>query len=203
VTTIFLARHGESDWNAQQRWQGHADRPLTERGRTQAAELAVRLEPVELDAVYASDLRRAHDTAAVVARAQDLDVVALPSLREVDVGSWSGLTREDAERRFPKEFEAWINGGRGWPDGETYDEMAGRVLAALARILGEHRDGRVLVVSHGGPIRAIHASALGMDVATYRRLKPVVPNARLSAVCAEDGRLTRLCAGSEIPELLG
>jgi broad specificity phosphatase PhoE len=202
VTTIFLARHGESDWNAERRWQGHADRPLTDRGRAQAAELAARLEEIELEAVYSSDLRRASETAAVVARAHGLYVVELPALREVDVGSWSGLTREEAESRFPEELETWLAGGRGWSDGETYDEMARRVLAAVAHILAEHAGERVLVVSHGGPIRAIHASALGMDVATYRRLKPVVPNARLSAVCAEDARLTRLCAGSEIPELL-
>jgi broad specificity phosphatase PhoE len=203
VTTIFLARHGESDWNVERRWQGHADRPLTARGRAQAAELAERLRAVGLDAVYSSDLRRAAQTATVVARAGGLDVVEVPALREVDVGSWSGLTREEAQRRFPEEFQAWLSGGRGWPDGETYDEMAARVLTALDGILKEHWGGRILIVSHGGPIRAIHATTLGMDVATYRRLKPVVPNARLSAVCAEDGRLTRLCAGSEIPELLG
>ena len=94
ATTIFLARHGESDWNAEHRWQGHADRPLTERGLEQARELAARLADVELDAVYSSDLRRAWETAEAVASSQGIEVARQPELREVDVGSWSGCTRD-------------------------------------------------------------------------------------------------------------
>jgi broad specificity phosphatase PhoE len=90
MTTVYLARHGESDWNVERRWQGHADRPLTERGREQAELLAGRLADVKLDAVYASDLRRAWETAQAVAATRGLEVVRLPELREVDVGSWSG-----------------------------------------------------------------------------------------------------------------
>jgi broad specificity phosphatase PhoE len=202
VTTLLLARHGQSDWNASHRWQGRADRPLTERGREQARALAARLAHIELDAVYSSDLRRAWETADEVARAQGLDVIQVPDLAEVDVGSWSGLTREEAEERFPDGYRRWLNGEPGWEDGETYEEMAERVLAAVRTIAAEHEGGRALVVSHGGPIRAIHAAALGLDVHSYRRLRPVEPNARLSAVCTEDGRLTEVCPASEIDDLL-
>jgi broad specificity phosphatase PhoE len=80
--------------------------------------------------------------------------------------------------------------------------MSERVLGAVATIVAEHPDGRVLLVAHGGPIRAIHAAALGVDVHAYRRLRPVEPNARLSAVCTEDGQLTRLCPAAEIPDLV-
>jgi phosphoserine phosphatase len=202
VTIILLARHGQSDWNASRRWQGHADRPLTEKGREQARALANRLAHIELDAVYSSDLQRAADTAADVARAQGLEVVELPELREVDVGSWSGLTRAEAEERFPEGFARWREGFPGWDDGESYDTMAERVLDAMLGIAEEHEDGRVLVVSHGGPIRAIHAAALGLDVHAYRRLRPVEPNARLSAVCYSDGALTELCPANEIDALI-
>src|SRR5436190_14632330 len=92
VTTLLLARHGETDWNHARRWQGHADRPLTERGRAQAASLAERLADIALDAVYASDLQRARETAAVVAAKQGLEVIELRDLREVDVGSWEDRT---------------------------------------------------------------------------------------------------------------
>jgi broad specificity phosphatase PhoE len=200
VTIILLARHGESDWNASHRWQGHADRPLTERGRAQARALAERLEHVDLDAVYSSDLRRAVDTATAVARAQDLEVVELPELREVDVGSWSGLTRAEAEERFPKGVARWRGGFPGWDDGESYEEMAERVLGAVLGIAQAHEGERVLLVSHGGPIRALHAAALGLDVHTYRRMRPVEPNARLSAVCYTDGVLTGLCPANEIDD---
>ena len=202
MTTILIARHGQSDWNQERRWQGHADRPLTDRGREQAQALADRLSHIELDAVYSSDLQRARDTAAVVAESQGLELRQLPDLREVDVGSWSGLTRAEAEERFPEGFARWRDGYPGWKDGETYEAMTDRVLRAVGKIAAEHESGRVLVVSHGGPIRAMHAAALGLDVHAYRRLRPVEPNARLSAVCFVDGKLTELCAAGEIDALI-
>jgi broad specificity phosphatase PhoE len=202
VTTLLRARHGQSDWNAARRWQGFADRPLTERGRAQAAELAERLADIALDAVYSSDLKRARETAEKVARAQGLDETTEPRLREVNVGSWEGLTREEAEQRFPEGFARWRAGGTGWEDGETYGEMSKRVLAAVDDIARRHNGGRVLIVAHGGPIRAIHAAALGFDVEAYRRIRPVEPNARLSAVCFEDGQVSELCPAGRIDELL-
>jgi broad specificity phosphatase PhoE len=202
VTTILIARHGESDWNRERRWQGYADRPLTDRGREQACALAARLAHIELDAVYSSDLQRARDTAAVVAENQGLEVQAVPELREVDVASWSGLTRAEAEERFPEGYARWTSGFPGWDDGETYEAMTRRVLKAVQSIAADHDRGRVLVVSHGGPIRAIHAAALDLDVHAYRRLRPVEPNARLSAVCMVEGRLTELCPAGEIDALI-
>jgi broad specificity phosphatase PhoE len=202
VTIILLARHGQSDWNSTRRWQGHADRPLTEKGRAQAQALAARLQHIELDAVYSSDLRRASETAAEVARAQGLELIQRSELREVDVGSWSGLTRAEAEERFPEGFARWREGYPGWNDGESYEAMTDRVLGAIHDIASAHLDGRTLVVSHGGPIRAIHAAALNLDIHAYRRLRPVEPNARLSAVCHVEGSLTELCPATEIDALI-
>ena len=191
MTTVYLARHGESDWNVERRWQGHADRPLTDRGREQARLLAERLRNVKLEAVYASDLRRAWETAEAVAAPRGLEVRKLRELREVDVGSWSGYTRDDCAERFPDAFARWQGDGSGWDDGESYEEMGERIVDAIRTIAAEHPDGAVLVVSHGGPIRAVHAHALGVDIATHRRTGPVEPNARLSAVSVENGRIFR------------
>jgi broad specificity phosphatase PhoE len=202
VTTILLARHGESDWNRAKRWQGHADRPLTESGRAQSRELAERLAETELDAVYSSDLRRARETAEVVAETKGLEVTVLSDLREVDVGSWSGLTRTEAEQQFPDAYRRWVAGGEGWDDGETYQQLSVRVLRAVQTIAADHPGDRVLVVAHGGSIRAIHAAALGVDVHTYRRIRRVEPNATLSAVCVEDGRLTELCRTEDLDDFL-
>lgn len=202
MTTILLARHGESDWNRDQRWQGHADRPLTELGRRQARELAERLAGTDLDAVYSSDLRRARETAEIIGRTHRLDVKTMPALREVDVGSWSGLTRAEAEERYPEAYLRWTAGEEGWDDGETYDELRDRVLRAVREIAADHPGERVLVLAHGGSIRAIHAAVLGVDVHTYRRLQRVEPNAGLSAVCVEDGRLTELCRTEDLDEFL-
>src|ERR671936_1145808 len=139
VTTLLLARHGETDWNRARRWQGHADRPLTERGRAQAAELAARLAEIPLDAVYSSDLRRARETAAAVARRKELPVFELRELREVDVGSWEGLTRDEAEARFPDGFRRWKAGGTGWDDGEDYGAMSARGVAAIGQVAATHQ----------------------------------------------------------------
>lgn len=192
MTTIFLARHGESDWNVANRFQGHTDRPLTERGREQANVLADLVAEEKVEAIYTSPLRRARETAEIVGARAGLDAVSLPELQEVDTGSWSGLSRAEVRKRFPEGFARWLAGGSGWEDGESYEQMAQRVVRALRSIAARHPEGRVLVVSHGGPIRAIHAAADGVPIDEYRRLRPVEPNARLSAVAVENGRLTRL-----------
>jgi broad specificity phosphatase PhoE len=186
---VYLARHGESDWNAANRFQGHSDRPLTELGREQAHALADLVAAEHVEAIYSSPLIRALETARIVAARTGLDVTTRDDLREVDTGSWSGLSRAEVKERFPEGFERWISGGSGWEDGETYDEMATRVLKGLRDIAAAHPEGRVLVVSHGGPIRAIQAAANGMDIHEYRRLRPVEPNARLSAVAVRNGTI--------------
>jgi broad specificity phosphatase PhoE len=155
VTTILLARHGETDWNREGRFQGWADPPLNETGRTQARVLADQLAKVPFDAVYASDLRRAHETALIVAEPHGVAVVANPGLREIDVGSWSGLTRQEIEVRFP---------GAEQHDGETREEHLARVLAAVERIACAHSGGRILIVSHGGSLRTLRRHALGDPV---------------------------------------
>jgi broad specificity phosphatase PhoE len=192
VTTVYLARHGESDWNAANRFQGHSDRPLTELGRRQAEALAELVVAQKVDAIYSSPLIRALETARIVAARTGLEVFEDEDLREVDTGSWSGLSRAEVQERFPEGFERWISGGAGWEDGETYEEMAARTLKAVSRITEANPHGRILVVSHGGPIRAIQAAASGMDIHEYRRLKPVEPNARLSTVAVENGTIQRV-----------
>jgi broad specificity phosphatase PhoE len=190
VTTVYLARHGESDWNAANRFQGHRDRPLTDLGRRQADALAELVAQENVDAIYSSPLIRALETARIVAARTGLEVTELDGLREVDTGSWSGLSRAEVQERFPEGFERWIAGGSGWEDGETYEEMGERVLRAIRAIAAAHPNGRVLVVSHGGPIRAVQSAAEGIELHEYRRLRPVEPNARLSAVAVRNGTIT-------------
>ena len=202
MTTILLARHGESDWNRDRRWQGHADRPLTDLGREQAHVLADRLATTELDAVYSSDLERARETAAIVAEPHRLPVRELSDLREVDVGL---LVRPDTgggRGAVSGCVSSLDRGGEGWDDGETYEQLSERVVGAVLAIAARHPHGRVLVVAHGGSIRAVHATALGVDVHTYRRIQRVEPNATLSAVGVEDGRVTELCRAEDLDRFL-
>ena len=160
MTRILLARHGETDWNRVGRWQGHADLPLNDAGRTQAAELAERLAGDGIAAIYSSDLMRASQTARVVADRLGLAVVEDAGLREIDVGSWSGLTRAEVEQRFPEGYARWLGGEIGH-DGETREELTERVVGAVEQIAAEHPEGTILVVTHGGAIRAIRRHASG------------------------------------------
>jgi len=155
VTTILLARHGETDWNRDGRFQGWADPSLNDAGRAQARALAERLRDVPFDAVYSSDLRRAHETAVIVAEPHGVPVVSDPGLREIDVGSWSGLTRAEIEDRFP---------GADSHDGETREEHVARVVATVERIARAHTGERILLVSHGGSLRALRRHCIGEPV---------------------------------------
>jgi 2,3-bisphosphoglycerate-dependent phosphoglycerate mutase len=192
VTTILLARHGETDWNRDLRFQGHADPPLNEEGRAQAAELAAALASEELAAVYSSPLWRALETADAVAGAHGLEPVAVEALREVDVGSWQGLTRTEVEQRFPEEYARWLDHGQGWEDGESYEEMGARVVAALLELAEAHDGERILVVTHGGPIRAAFAFAAKTSHAEARRRGPAIGNVFVAEFAVEGGLLRRL-----------
>jgi probable phosphoglycerate mutase len=192
LTTILLARHGETDWNREGRFQGWADPPLNATGRAQAVDLSVQLMAEELAAVYSSPLRRAYETAEVVAASRGLEPVTVDALREVDVGSWSGLSRAEIEQRFPEQYARWLDYGRGWEDGETYEQMVDRVVEALQE-LAEGRDGeRILAVTHGGPIRAASAFADRVSYAEARRRSPVVGNTAVLEFAVEAGALRRL-----------
>lgn len=189
MTTILLARHGETDWNRDQRWQGHADRPLTELGVAQARALAERLDPFPLTAIYASDLARARDTARAVAERRGLEVTLRRDLREVDCGSWSGARHDEID---PDEAARWHAGERGWSGGESYEEMAERMVQAVRDLAMGHSEDHVLVVSHGAAIRAVHAHAVGISIHEYRLRHPTVANAGLSGVAVENGTLRDL-----------
>jgi broad specificity phosphatase PhoE len=192
VTTILLARHGETDWNRDFRFQGHADPPLNEVGRAQAAKLSATLAAEALAAVYSSPSRRALETAEVVDAAHGLEPVVVEALREVDVGSWEGLTRAEIEKRFPQQYARWLEGGQGWDDGETYEQMGVRVVAALLELAAAHDGERILAVTHGGPIRAAFAFANGTTHAEERRRGPAIDNAFVARFAVEDGTFRQL-----------
>ena len=192
MTTILLARHGETDWNREGRFQGHADPPLNRTGRAQAVDLSAALMAEQLAAVYSSPLRRALETAEVLATSHGLEPVPVDDLREVDVGSWSGLTRAEVEERFPAQFARWLDYGQGWEDGETYEEMGRRAVDALLRLAAAHDGERVLAVTHGGPIRAAFAFADGTTHAEARRLGPRIGNTFVAELAVADGALRRV-----------
>ena len=162
MTRLLLVRHGESIWNADGRWQGQADPPLSERGRDQAAAAAASIGTV--DAIVTSDLERAADTGAIIGRILGIEpIVVEPRLRERDAGSLSGLTREQIHDEFPgllpddpKGFVPGDDGRPDWPDDWEPDEaLWDRVEVALVAMGRLVPDGDILVVTHGGVMYAI------------------------------------------------
>jgi broad specificity phosphatase PhoE len=192
VTHLILARHGETDWNAERRFQGHADPPLNDTGRAQAEALAERLAAQDLAAIYSSDLRRAAQTAAAVGNRFGLPVVELPSLREIDVGEWSGLTVSEVVERYPDGYARHRAGGDGWTAGETHAQLTERIVRAVSEIANEHPRRTVLVVAHGAALRALLAYAEGIDLSEFRRDSSPIENGSLAAIVVEDGCVRRL-----------
>jgi broad specificity phosphatase PhoE len=185
-----MVRHGETDWNRERRFQGHADTPLNDAGIAQVRELAERLSGESFSVAYTSPLRRASESAEILAARLGLEVRASEGLKEVDVGSWSGLTVAEVEARFPEGFARWANlRTSGWEDGETYDDLAARVVVGLLDIAVRHPDELVLAVTHGGPIRSALIAAAGDRVGDGEGSKVRLENCAVVRLAVRDGAL--------------
>ena len=153
MTSILVARHGQSEWNAQGRWQGQADPPLSELGRAQAHLAAERVGTV--DVIIASDLQRALETATIISTRIGVGpVIVDEGLRERDAGEWSGLTRAQIERDWP----GYLDEDRRPPGFEPDEPFRARTRSALDRVRQDFEGAEVLVVSHGGVIYGIESA---------------------------------------------
>ncbi len=176
---LYLARHGETDWNAVGRWQGHSDIPLNDRGRAQALALGARLEGTGIGAIASSDLSRAQETATLVASALGIARVdTLVGLRERGYGVFEGLTRAECEARYPDTFHAWMTDPAWAPPGaESLAALEARIVLAVRKVIDEVAPSRepVLVVTHGGALRAFLRGVPGAVV-------EAIPNAAIFRV---------------------
>lgn len=156
---LTLVRHASTAWNRERRYQGWGDPPLSVEGRAEAERLGARLRGERFDGVVASDLRRSVETARLALPGAPLETDA--RLREMDFGAWDGLTYDECVRSDAARVERWIVDPTREcpPEGERFDAFAARVDAGVDRL---PREGRVLLVAHGGPLRRIVARALGL-----------------------------------------
>lgn len=193
MTRLILARHGETDWNRENRFQGQADPPLNAVGRRQSAELAEALAGESLARVYTSPLRRAAETAEIVARRLGLEVEPVDALSEIDVGAWSGLKRDEVAARFPDTYARWLERApHGFEGGETYEQLGARVVPAIRLLADRHPAETLLVVTHGGPSRVLQAHAAGIDYAEARRRETALANCAVCRFAVEDGEIRRI-----------
>jgi glucosyl-3-phosphoglycerate phosphatase len=174
--TLVLVRHGETDWNAQERAQGHADVPLNARGRAQAAAVAQVLAGLGPARLWSSDLARALQTAQQIGRTAGLEVEPDARLREYDVGARSGLTLVEFAERFPREHAAWMaeDPSPRVPGEESTEQVRDRVLPALRDCLGSLGPGETgIVVLHGACLKVGVMALLGWPWELSRSLRGV------------------------------
>ncbi|MEO7496747.1 MAG: histidine phosphatase family protein [Massilia sp.] len=195
TTTIVLIRHGETAWNAERRLQGHLDIGLSCEGERQAEALGAALAPVRFDAIVASDLQRARQTALAVAARQrvPLAVRSDPALRERGYGGFEGLLYAEIEERFPQAFAAWQRREIDAPlppgasVGETFRQFYARSVAAILAWGAEYAGGTIALVAHGGVLECAYREALGLPLESPRAFS--ILNASINRFTVREGRL--------------
>jgi len=187
-TDLFLIRHGETEWNRKLRYQGQTDIDLNETGFNQARLLSESLENQKITRIYTSDLKRAANTASIIAKPHDLKLNKEKKLREISFGEWEGMNYEEITKEYPKLFKKWRNDpvSVSPPEGETFSEFQERVIYIINRIKDLHTGERVAIVSHGGTIRVYLAHILSMPLIENKKLS--IHNTSLSHIKIYDNR---------------
>ena len=210
MTTILIVRHGITDYNQRGIYQGRMDVPLNQVGADQAAKLGSWLAGrYQIDKIYSSPLLRAHDTAQAVAMGQgSAEIVFDPELQEIDVGEWEGLSAPQAKEANP---DVWnrLQADQLYtrrPEGESYWDLFQRVSTCLEKIVANHSEGTLCIVSHGGCVRVMLAHVMGVPPTTFAFMSGLqVDNTGLTVVrhSASSGRwqvlgINNLCHLQEV-----
>ena len=187
-TELILVRHGQSVGNLNHAFLGHTDLPLTELGHAQAERAAEYLSTLAPDAIYASDLSRAYQTAEHTAERLSLPIVKSEALREIYAGVWEAMDFDLIHVVHGEDFTVWLTDiGRSRPTaGESVAELHSRIHAELVRIAKENAGRRVLVFLHATPIRAMGAELMGGGLSGMKDI-PWPTNASATHLVYEDG----------------
>lgn len=184
---LLLVRHGESEWNASRRLQGQADAALSDEGRRQADALRPTIEAIAPDRAVSSDLARVRETAERIGAKQ---ATLTSDLREIDVGDWTGRPIEAIVAADAEAYAGWRAGTHAPPGGEDWGSFVARVAGAIERERVSRPCDTLLAVCHGGVIRALIQSLLGLPPA---RIIPVAPASltvlQLDKTGGQSGRL--------------
>lgn len=161
---LILVRHGETEWNKERRYQGQADIPLSSTGKQQAKLVAKRLVEYKFDAIYASDLKRARQTASAITEKNNLTIISEPRLREMSFGVLEGLTWNEAQEQYPEVVTAWLNDYNQPPEGgESLEVFTARITSFLNELKQKHEGQIVLLTAHGGSLGEFLRLVLGLS----------------------------------------
>jgi len=187
MTRLMIVRHGETEWNAAGRVQGHEDIHLNARGRSQVEAAAAALADEPVAAVYASDLERAAETGRILARPHGLEVKVTPCLRERHWGTWQGRTMAEIEETDAAMAGRWRNHEWVTPEmAEEYEALQERVVSEVRRIAEAHADETVLIATHGGAVKVFVAWVLGAPLDSHSAMR--AGNAGVTTILVRNGR---------------
>ncbi|MDP2688671.1 MAG: histidine phosphatase family protein [Deltaproteobacteria bacterium] len=203
ATRLYLIRHGQVVNHHEFRYNGHSDVDITDVGVEQMNRVADLLSGEPIVAVYSSDLQRACKGAEIIGKAIGLRPVKVPALRELHLGRWEGLTREEAATRFPDEadfrFRDLATGKI--KEGESLVELGERVLPAIGEIAGRHRGCSVCIVAHGGVNRVILSDAMGLPIENFFRIEQDYGCLNLVDYFADGVKVVKLLNGGPNQEM--
>ncbi|GCF06913.1 histidine phosphatase family protein [Dictyobacter arantiisoli] len=157
-TTLYITRHGQTEWNVERRIQGYTDSPLTATGKLQASWLGAALEDTEFTTIYASSSGRTQQTAEIIRGTRQLPIIASDDLREIGLGSWEGRLTEEIQLEDPEEYQAYRDTPHLYQarhGGETFDQIRQRVVTKIHEIVTHHEGQNILVVTHAVAIKAL------------------------------------------------
>ena len=194
---IILARHGQTEWNVQMRFQGRTNVQLTEEGKAQAHSLAARMSSWPLEAIYTSPLDRALYTAEAVAKPHSLTPIVLPELQEINFADWEGESIPELERVQHENFARWRADPffNPPPGAETWEKLYSRLSRAVKLFLNESYR-RIAVISHGGIMRALYAVLVGLN--PHKVWNMDVSNCAMSGVEMRFGRACLVFANDDL-----
>jgi broad specificity phosphatase PhoE len=182
MTRLYLARHGETEWNKFSKIQGRTDTELSEEGVRQAELLAGRLEREKIDFIYSSSLKRAVKTAEIIAGYKSCGVVKSDKYHEICLGPWEGMTINDIKEKYSEHFRAYREDPANFrlPGAETFLQLTERTYSGILDMVDSHKGSNILVVSHGTAIKAAIIRILGIDIINYNKFR--IDNASLSVI---------------------
>lgn len=165
MTKLILVRHGETDWNVEDRIQGWLDIPLNAEGRRQAEGLAEELAKMKIAVIYSSPLKRAFQTAEIIAERHHLRVKKVSDLKEINQGKWQGLLVSEAKERYEELYQRWLTHPLGVkpPEGESIEEVCQRVKEACQNLVNNHPRETLCLVTHKVTAALAKCYYLGLD----------------------------------------
>lgn len=189
IQRLILVRHGLTNWNHEFRYQGHTDIELNPEGVKQAHALKERIKDEKITAIYSSDLKRAMETARIIAEPHKIEVIPNPLFKEINFGVWEGRTYQELQKEYPQQLKIWLESPHllRIENAETFSELQDRAMLGLKGVLSQHPSGTIVIVTHGGVIAALICGLFNEHINNMWKYKQ--KNASLNILVFQEDRV--------------